>query len=96
MIACFRISWRGAGSAQSIAWLLVCVTAMQLDATSMESHPVSPHPDQLRTSTGGLFHPASMIQKSNIYQIEANACFKNNKYKEAIDLFAQAIESNPV
>ena len=62
----------------------------------MESNPVSPHPEHLRSATGGLFHPASMIQKSNRYQIEANNCFKNNKYKEAIDLFAQAIESNPV
>jgi hypothetical protein len=81
-------------TAQHVVWLLVCLAAMQLDATSMESKPISPLPE-LRGATGH-FNSNSVIQKSKNIQAEANLCFKNNKYKEAIELFAQAIQSNPV
>jgi hypothetical protein len=65
---------------------------MQLDATSMESIPITP---ELRNAAGH-FNSNSVVQKSKTFQAEANSCFKNNKYKEAIELFAQAIQSNPV
>ena len=92
----FRNTSRGIGATHHILWLIVCIAAMQLDATSMESNPIAAHPENLRTEAGSLFRPSSAVLKSNRFQTEANACFKNNKYKEAIDLFAQAIECNPV
>ncbi len=91
------------GRTHFILWLSLCLTSAHFEAASVQCIPTAISvPEQLKKvgSSGGPlnshFNTAGHVLQSNRFQMEANNCFKNRKYKEAIELFAQAIEANPV